>query len=305
MAEPRRWPAVEVHSPGIDEDGALGDLVAATLHDHAPLAVQDLIPPPLPPGGLWDPTAPPPPEPPPTPLAWRICFGDVGTRDRAAEAIEALALGLSVDRVDLPDDDWVARSQQSLTAISAGRFIVAPPWDLPVAPAAGVRVLIIEPSMGFGTGHHQTTRLCLAAMSPLPFEGRTVLDVGTGSGVLAMAASVLGARDVRGVDIDADAIAAAIRSAALNTLPTPVAFDTADVFAVPSAPVDVVLANLTGAMLIRAAAPLATMVVPGGTLVVSGFMHYERDGVESALDAFDVVSRTHEDEWCADVLRRR
>ena len=53
------------------------------------------------------------------------------------------------------------------------------------------------------------------------------------------------------------------------------------------------------------AAPLAAMVVPGGTLVVSGFMHYERDGVEAALDAFDVVSRTHEDEWCADVLRRR
>ena len=305
MAEPRRWPAVEVRSPGIDDDGALGDLVAATLHDHAPLAVQDLIPPPLPPGGLWDPTAPPPPEPPPTPLAWRICFGDVDTRDRAAEAIDALALGLSVDRVDLPDDDWVARSQQSLTAISAGRFIVAPPWDLPAAPAADVHVLVIEPSMGFGTGHHQTTRLCLAAMSALPFEGRTVLDLGTGSGVLAMAASVLGAREVRGVDIDADAIEAAIRSAALNTLPTRVAFDTADVFAVPSAPVDVVLANLTGAMLIRAAAPLAAMVVPGGTLVVSGFMHYERDGVEAALDAFDVVSRTHEDEWCADVLRRR
>ena len=305
MAEPRRWPAVEVRSAAIDEGGALGDAVAATLHDHAPLAVQDLIPPPLPPGGLWDPTAPPPPEPPATPLAWRVCFGDVETRDRAAAAIEALGIGLSVERVDLPDDDWVARSQQSLTAIAAGRFIVAPPWDLPAAPPAGVHVLVIEPSMGFGTGHHQTTRLCLAAMSALPFEGRTVLDMGTGSGVLAMAASVLGARGVRGVDIDADAIEAAVRSAALNTLPTPVAFDTADVFAVPSAPVDVVLANLTGAMLIRAAAPLAAMVVPGGTLVVSGFMHYERESVEAALDRFDVVSRTHEDEWCADVLRRR
>ncbi len=305
MAEARRWPAVEIRSTGIDEGGALGNMVAATLHDHAPLAVQDLIPPPLPPGGLWDPTAPPPPEPPPTPLAWRVCFAEVATRDEAADAIAALDLGLSIDRVDLPDDDWVARSQQALSAITAGPFIVAPPWDLPVAPPAGTHVIIIEPSMGFGTGHHQTTRLCLAAMGALPFEGRTVLDLGTGSGVLAMAASVLGARDVRGVDIDADAIDAAQRSAVLNVLPTPVVFETADVFAVPSAPVDVVLANLTGAMLIRAAAPLAAMVVTGGTLVVSGFMHYEREGVEAALDAFDVVSRTHEDEWCADVLRRR
>jgi ribosomal protein L11 methyltransferase len=305
LAEPRRWPAVELRSPGIDHDGALGDLVAATLHDHAPLAVQDLIPPPLPPGGLWDPTAPPPPEPPPTPLAWRVCFADVATRDAAADAIAALDLGLTIDRVDLPDDDWVARSQQALTAIAAGRFIVAPPWDVPAAPPTGTHVLVIEPSMGFGTGHHQTTRLCLGAMSVLSFDDRTVLDLGTGSGVLAMAAAVLGARQVRGVDIDADAIEAAERSAALNVLPTPVAFDTADVFAAPSAPVDIVLANLTGAMLIRAAAALAAMVVPGGTLVVSGFMHYERDGVETALDAFEVVSRSHEDEWCADVLRRR
>ncbi len=296
---------MEVRSAGIDEGGTLGDLVAATLHDHAPLAVQDLIPPPLPPGGLWDPTAPPPPEPPPTPLAWRVCFADVATRDGAAEAIAALDLGLSVDRVDLPDDDWVARSQQALSAIAAGCFIVAPPWDLPPAPPAGTHVLVIEPSMGFGTGHHQTTRLCLAALGELPLAGRTVLDLGTGSGVLAMGASVLGAGAVRGVDIDADALEAARRSAALNVLPTPVVFETADVFAVPSAPVDVVLANLTGAMLIRAAAPLAAMVVSGGTLVVSGFMHYERDHVEAALDGFTVESRRHEDEWCADVLRRR
>jgi hypothetical protein len=239
LAEPRRWPAVEVRSPGTDDDGALGDLVAATLHDHAPLAVQDLIPPPLPPGGLWDPTAPPPPEPPPTPLAWRICFGDVDTRDRAAEAIDALDLGLSVDRVDLPDDDWVARSQQSLTAIAAGRFIVAPPWDLPAAPAADVHVLVIEPSMGFGTGHHQTTRLCLAAISALPFEGRTVLDLGTGQ--RRARDGRVSARSARRAasTSTADAVEAAIRSAALNTLPTPVAFDTADVFAVPSPPVDV------------------------------------------------------------------
>jgi len=304
LAESRRWPALEVRSADIDDNGALGDLVAATLHDHAPLAVQDLIPPPLPPGGLWDPTAPPPPAPPPTPIAWRICFGEVATRDAAADAIRSLDLGLSIDCVDLPDDDWVARSQQSLSAIAAGRFVVAPPWDVP-APAPGTHVLVIEPSMGFGTGHHQTTRLCLGAMSGLSFAGRTVLDLGTGSGVLAMAASVLGAREVRGVDIDADAVEAAVRSAALNTLPTPVTFGTADVFAVRSAPADVVLANLTGAMLIRAAAPLAAMVVPGGSLVVSGFMHYERDAVEAALDAFEVVSRADEDEWCADVLRRR
>lgn len=305
MAEPRRWPAVEVRSREIDATGALGDRLSALLHDHAPLAVQDLIPPPLPPGGLWDPTAPPPPEPPPAPIAWRVCFAEVAARDAAADAIAALDAGLDVARVDLADDDWVARSQQALTAVAAGRFVVAPPWDVPAAPPPDRHVIVIEPSMGFGTGHHQTTRLCLTAMSEIDFTGRTVLDLGTGSGVLAMAAAMLGARDVRGVDIDADAVEAARRSAALNALPVPVLFVTADVFAGPASQADIVIANLTGAMLIRSAAALTAMVMPGGTLVISGFMYDERRGVEEALAGCTVVSRLHEDEWCAAVLRRR
>lgn len=305
MAEPRRWPTLEIHSAEVDLTGDLGGTIAAVLSDFDPLAIEDLIPPPLPPGGLWDPTAPPPPDPPPTVIAWRVSFADAATRDAAGQAVAGLGLDVTVTPVDLPDDDWVARSQAALTAVRAGRFIVAPPWDLPAAPPEGVHVLVIEPSMGFGTGHHQTTRLCLDLLGTLAVEGRTVLDLGTGSGVLAMAASRLGARDVLGLDIDADAVAAARRSAALNTLPGPLRLDTRDAFVDAPAPADVVLANLTGAMLIRSAAAIAGMVVEGGTLVVSGFMAYERAGVEAALDAFDVVTRGQEDEWCAAVLRRR
>ena len=93
--------------------------------------------------------------------------------------------------------------------------------------------------------------------------------------------------------------------ASVNVLPRPVAFEAADVFAALPAPAEVVLANLTGAMLIRSAAALTALVVGDGTLVVSGFMEYERPGVEAALDAFDVVARSQEAEWCAAVLRRR
>lgn len=305
MADARLWPALEIHSVEIDRTGALGDAIAAALSDFEPLAIQDLIPPPLPPGGLWDPTAPPPADAPPTPVAWRACFAEATARDAAREAVLALGLDLTVAAVDLPDDDWVARSQAALTAVAAGRFIVAPPWDVPAAPSPGTHVLVIEPSMGFGTGHHQTTRLCLEALSTLPVTGRSVLDLGTGSGVLAMAAAVLGTRDVRGVDIDADAIAAAARSAALNTLPVPVHFDTADVFVTPPPAADLVLANLTGAMLIRSADAITAMVMPHGTLVISGFMAYERPGVERAFPAFDVAARGQEDEWCSAVLTRR
>jgi ribosomal protein L11 methylase PrmA len=88
-------------------------------------------------------------------------------------------------------------------------------------------------------------------------------------------------------------------------VPAPVAFAVADVLAAPPPPADVVVANLTGAMLIRAASMLAAVVAPSGTLVVSGFTETERDGVERALDRFAVVERLTEDEWRALVLRRR
>ena len=188
MAESRRWPALEVRSAATDPTGLVDGLVAAALDDHAPLAIEDLIPPPVPPGGLWDPTAPPSPDPPPTPVAWRVCFASDDARDAAVEHLTSLGLDLSVTVLDLPDDDWVARSQAANRAVTAGRFIVAPPWDVPSPVPDGATLIVIDPSMGFGTGHHQTTRLCLAALGQLEVRGRSVLDLGTGSGVLAMAA---------------------------------------------------------------------------------------------------------------------
>jgi ribosomal protein L11 methyltransferase len=304
LADGRRWPALAIRSHAVDDDGGLEGLVAAALHDHPVLAIHDLHSPPLPPGGLWDPTAPPPPEPPPTTLRWQVCFAEASARDDAAAAVRSLGLELDLEAIELDDEDWVARSQRALTAVTAGRFIVAPPWDVPQVVPPGREVIVIEPSMGFGTGHHQTTRLCLAAMSDLELAGRRVVDLGTGSGVLALAASRLGARLVHAIDIDADAIEAARRSAALNPAVGEVVFEVGDVFAGGAAPADVVLANLTGAMLITAAEAITALVGSAGVLVVSGFMHDERGGVEAALGAFDVVDCRQEDEWCAAVLRR-
>lgn len=304
MAEPRHWPALEVRSAETDPTGLVDGLIAAALDDHGPMAIEDLIPPPLPPGGLWDPTAPPPPEPPPTPVAWRVCFADAAARDAALASLAALDLGLAVVALDLPDDDWVARSQAANRAVTAGRFIVAPPWDIPAPVPADHTLIVIDPSMGFGTGHHQTTRLCLRALTSLDVLDRTVLDLGTGSGVLAMAAVLAGAREATGIDIDLDAVLAAERSAALNVLPRPVTFRTADVFTTPWPACEIVFANLTGAMLVRTATQLAAMTTPGGQLIVSGFMDDEAEGVEAALSAFTVTARDQENEWCAFVLRR-
>jgi ribosomal protein L11 methyltransferase len=297
----RTWPALTLRAAAVDDSE---DIVSAVLTDFSPVAIHDLAERPLPPGGLWDPTYPPIPDPPPTPLHWNVCFNDPEERERAAAAIREALPTLSVESTDLPDEDWAARSQATLTKIHAGRFIVAPPWDMPEDDVDGATVIVIEPSMGFGTGHHATTRMCLRLLSDLDVSDLTVLDLGTGSGVLTMAAALSGARRVVGIDVDVDAIQSAEASARLNTLPDTIEFQVSDFRSSPPAAANLVLANLTGGMLTSSGAAIAALVKPGGSLVLSGFDHTEVDGVLRAFPGFSEAQRLTEDSWIALHLRR-
>lgn len=295
----RTWPALVLKASVVDE---AEDIVSAVLADFSPVAIHDLAERPLPPGGLWDPTYPPIPDPPPTPLHWNVCFNDADERAMAADAIRAALPGLAIEAVDLPDEDWAARSQAALTMIHAGRFIIAPPWDMPAADVDAT-VIVIEPSMGFGTGHHATTRMCLRLLSDLDVSDLTVLDLGTGSGVLTMAAALSGARRVIGIDVDADAIQSAETSARMNTLPDTLEFQVSDFRSSPPAPADVVLANLTGGMLTSSGAAIGALVKPGGRMILSGFDHTEVEAVLAAFPGFNEVQRLTEDNWLALVLQ--
>ena len=274
----------------------------ALLDDYSPIAIEDLAERPLPPGGLWDPTYPPIPDPPPTPLHWRVFFETDAVREEAAQAIRDAFPSIAIAYVELPDEDWAARSQQSLTMVHAGRFIIAPPWDMP-ADDVDATVIVIEPSMGFGTGHHATTRMCLRLLSDLDVSDLTVLDLGTGSGVLSMAAALSGARRVIGIDVDVDAIQSAETSARLNTLPDTIEFQVSDFRSSPPAAADVVLANLTGGMLTSSGPAIAVLVRPGGQMILSGFDHTEADAVLAAFPGFTEVQRLTEDNWIALLLR--
>jgi ribosomal protein L11 methyltransferase len=291
----RTWPALVLRAAAVDDSD---ELVSGILTDFNPVAIHDLAERPLPPGGLWDPTDPPIPDPPATPMHWNVCFSDAGDRARAAEAIRALLPGLTVEAMDLPDEDWAARSQQSLTAVRAGRFLIAPPWDLPKEPVDAT-VIVIEPSMGFGTGHHATTRMCLQLLGEIDVSDLTVLDLGTGSGVLSMAAALSGARRVVGIDVDQDAIDAAEASARLNTLPDTITFQVSDFRKVSPTPADLVLANLTGGMLTATAANIAALVRPDGQLIVSGFDCTEVEAVSTAFAGRTEQQRLMEDGWMA------
>lgn len=307
MAESREWPALQIEAPDIRRDGTdeadFEEHVAALLTDFNPIAIHDLAELPLPPGGLWDPTYPPIPDPPPTPIRWRVFFANASDRDRAEAAAQLEFPELAISRLEVSDEDWAERSQRNLTAVEAGRFIVAPPWAVPSSAAAQI-VVVIEPSMGFGTGHHATTRLCLRALSAIELTGRSVLDLGTGSGVLAIAAAMSGARTVIGVDVDPHAIDNAQYNITLNRTFLPPAFEVADFRDSTICSADIVIANLTGGMLRSTAAAIRALVAPGGTLIVSGFDESERDAVRKALGDWSNGTSESEEGWVVLTLGR-
>jgi ribosomal protein L11 methyltransferase len=159
--------------------------------------------------------------------------------------------------------------------------------------------------MGFGTGHHATTRLCLAALQAIDLRGQVMLDIGTGSGVLAMAAERLGAARATGIDSDPDAIQSARENLELNPEIRSVSFALADLAVTAPPAADVVTANLTGALLVRSARTVLGAVRPGGTLILSGLLSHERDEVCAAFAPAVVVWEREEDGWIGLAMKKR
>lgn len=167
--------------------------------------------------------------------------------------------------------DWVQEARDLLQPMEVGsRFFLVPEWRDDPTPPGRFRITV-NPGLAFGTGVHETTRLCLEALEELVQPGIDVLDVGTGSGILAEAARLLGASRVIACDIDPEAVRVA-RQGFVGS---------AD--AVRSATVDLVVANISPEAIIALAAEFARVLRPGGTLVASGFNGSEVEAVKAAL----------------------
>ncbi|HVL99251.1 MAG TPA: 50S ribosomal protein L11 methyltransferase [Egibacteraceae bacterium] len=191
----------------------------------------------------------------------------------------------------VPDEDWGESWKARLGPVRVGDLVVTPPWH---ATGAGNEI-VVTPGQAFGTGHHETTAGCLATLQALRLEGARVLDVGTGSGVLAIAAARLGAASVVAVDVDPLAVAAATANAAANDVAVDVRAGSADTLEGHFA---VVLANLDTATLSRVARALAARLGPGGTLVASGVSRERAHEAVHALTDAGLVPRLREGrEW--------
>jgi ribosomal protein L11 methyltransferase len=230
-------------------------------------------------------------------------FAEGKDEGEVAAALAPLS-GARVEATPVPEVDWVARFRESFRAFKAGRFRIAPPWDLPPDRSD---LLIVSPGRAFGTGTHETTRLCLAALETLAGEGPIgrMLDLGTGAGLLAVAAAKLGARGVTALDLDPEAIESARLHVRMNQVE--VRLLRADggrpfrrgVF-------DLICANLTVALLRERRDELGRLLAPGGTLILSGMLAADVRGLAKAYAGLGRVARQEEEgEWAALLVRRR
>ncbi|HKY94694.1 MAG TPA: 50S ribosomal protein L11 methyltransferase [Kiloniellales bacterium] len=251
-------------------------------------------------GALWADTKD---SPEPVPLELTLPPGITADRLSAALAPLAETFGFALPALKLEplaDRDWVAESQRQLPPQTAGRFWIHGS-HVTDAPPPGLVPLQVEASIAFGTGRHETTQGCLIAMDELARRRSVerVLDLGTGSGLLAMAAAVLWpAASIRAVDIDRPSIAVARENAELNGLALHISFGESDGFAAVRGSFDLILANILAEPLVQLAPELVEHLAPGGLAILSGLLSKQSREVLRAYEAEGlrlVETRTHGD----------
>lgn len=202
------------------------------------------------------------------------------------------------------EEDWAAAWKQHFPVLRVGRrLVIRPTWRRHRAQPGDV-VLALDPGMAFGTGLHPTTRLCLAGIERWSdegiIEGRHAIDVGCGSGILAIAVAKLGAASVLGVDTDPIAVESTIANAARNRLARRIPARRASL-PTSGGPWDLVLANLIASLLVALADELAAALTPGGRLLASGIFIDREPEVRAAFEAAGLRVREQfgEGDWVA------
>jgi ribosomal protein L11 methyltransferase len=234
-------------------------------------------------------------------------------QDAPDEAFLAALTGLPVNVAPLPDQDWIRQSQEGLPPVRAGRFFVYGAHDAGALPA-GLITIRIEAGLAFGTGHHETTALCLRALSEIHksrhAEKLRILDLGCGTGVLAIAAAKLWRMPVLATDIDPVAIEVARENAHANEVVPLVHAVTADGMTHPAirtrGPFDLVCANILAGPLTKLAPDVSAALAPRGIAILSGLLRNQENLVLSFYRAQGLVFRRafRDGPWSALVLER-
>ncbi len=238
-----------------------------------------------------------------------VYFEDQNNRDDMLRALRSylseMGLWSDIHITDVPFQDWTTSWRSHFRPVfPTPRLAICPPWDRPAVIEGGF-VIVIDPKMAFGTGHHETTRLALMGLEQQVKTGHRVLDVGTGSGILSIAAAKLGAALVIGVDTDVLAIENARENLKQNEVADIVEVHVGSVDGI-SGTFDVVVANIISRILIVLLPELIARMTPLGCAILGGILIKEKEAFISAVEQTGlVVGQVMEDgEWVCVIVTR-
>lgn len=212
---------------------------------------------------------------------------------------------LAMDMKNVADEDWSENWKKYYKPFRIGsRLVVKPTWE-PYAAKPGDLVIELDPGMAFGTGTHETTNMCMQLLEKHLQDGMRVMDVGTGSGILAIAAAKLGAKDVLAIDIDPDAVKVARENVALNAVDGHVRVVVGDLCKGETMPCELAVANIVADAICMLAGPLTRHLQRNGLLICSGIIREREQDVLLAAEkaGYAVYDRIEKGEWVALALR--
>lgn len=213
---------------------------------------------------------------------------------------------LAIDTLNVKDEDWSEVWKQFYKPFRAGKsLVVKPTWE-PYDKQEGDRIIEIDPGMAFGSGTHETTGMCLELLEEVVQGGERVIDVGTGSGILAIGAAMLGAKDVLAIDIDPMAVKVARENVEHNGLQDTITTLEGNLLEKVDAQCELCVANIIADVICMFAAPLNDHIVPGGLFICSGIIKEREQDVHDALIAADytILKICRKGEWVAMLARR-
>jgi len=219
-----------------------------------------------------------------------------------------LQLDVTVEHIGVSEEDWADSWKKYYKPIKTGdRLVIVPVWET-YDPAEGEITVLMDPGMAFGTGTHETTRLCAAMLEKYTKPGCRVLDVGCGSGILAICASKLGAAECFACDIDPQAVKVAVENTELNDTPNVkcAVSDLLKQVEKTEGGYEVVVANIVADIIIRLAPDVGEFLGENGVFIVSGIIEERANEVIEALTAagYVIVDESYENGWYCGCVRR-
>jgi ribosomal protein L11 methyltransferase len=209
---------------------------------------------------------------------------------------------------EVNEEEWATAWKKYYHPVKISeRFTIVPTWEIYTPVSSDELIIELDPGMAFGTGTHPTTVMCIQSLERTVRPGDRVIDVGTGSGVLSIAAAMLGAEDVRAFDLDEIAVTTARVNIKLNKVNNRVVTSQNNLLnGVEENSADVIVANILAEVILRFTDDVANVVKPGGSFIASGIIKQKKDQVKDALIAsgFEIIETILMEDWVAIIAKR-